>query len=362
MMHRKLALGTFCLGLLAAVTACSSDHDSMAGHENAVHGALPTTTPLPAAITFDALFVVNGSENSISVINTETNELAGKITLQNASYPHHLYLSADRSKMLLAVPGMDLSGGHEGHAGMAMPGSVLLLDATTGSTIKSRTLDAMNHNAAFAPGGAEVWTSQMVDAGKVLVLDTATLETKQTIAVGSRPAEVTFAPDGKYAFVANSGSDDVTVIDVATKQTVKTVPVGDNPVGAWQGANGVAYVDNEMGKSLTAIDTKTLDVTLTFDLGFTPAMAATPPDAQSLWVTDVDGGRVVIHMPDSNMTMGEVATGAGAHAIAFAGDGKTAYISNQTAGTVSVIDVAAKKVTKTITVGTKPNGMAWRAK
>ena len=62
------------------------------------------------------------------------------------------------------------------------------------------------------------------------------------------------------------------------------------------------------------------------------------------------------------MKMDEQPTGAGAHAIAFSGDGKTGYISNQTANTVSVIDVATHKVVKTINIGTKPNGMVWRGK
>ena len=35
----------------------------------------------------------------------------------------------------------------------------------------------------------------------------------------------------------------------------------------------------------------------------------------------------------------------------------TAYITNQTAGTVSVVDVMTHTVTKSITVGAKPNGI-----
>lgn len=353
------------VALVCAATACStSSHD--AGHGDADHGDAQTATSGPssepiAAVTFDALFVVNGSDNTISVINTESNELAGTIALKNATYPHHIYLSADRSKLALAVPGMDLSGGHGGHGmGHTMPGVVMLLDATTGATLKSRQLPAMNHNAAFAPSSPEVWTTQMADPAKVVVLDVETLEDKQATDVGMGPAEVTFSSDGRHAFVANGADNSVTVIDAATKGVVKTIPVGDGPVGAWQGSNGIAYVDNEAGKSLTAIDTKTLTVKLEYNLGFTPAYAALAPDGM-LWVTDTDNGKVVLNMPDMDMKHGEIVTGTGAHAIAFAGT-KTGYITNQIANTVSVIDLATRKVTKTIPVGKKPNGMVWRAK
>jgi YVTN family beta-propeller protein len=44
------------------------------------------------------------------------------------------------------------------------------------------------------------------------------------------------------------------------------------------------------------------------------------------------------------------------------GDGKIPYVTNQIPDTVSRIDVGSQKVTKTIPVGTKPNGMVWRAR
>ncbi|MCU0426694.1 MAG: hypothetical protein MUF71_13820 [Candidatus Kapabacteria bacterium] len=319
----------------------------------------PTSTAI-APITYDALFVVNGGNNSVSVINTETNTVVANIALQNASFPHHLYLSPDRTMKALAVPGMDLSAGHTG--GMAgMMGSVMLMDAKTGATMKSRMLEAMNHNAIFSPDGKEIWTTQMMDNGTVLVLDASSLATMKTISVGAMPAEVTFSRDGKYAFVCNGASNNVSVIDVATKGVVKTIAVGKDPVGAWQGTNNVMYVDNEEGKSVTAIDAQTLNVVRTYNLGFTPAMAATAPNGE-LWITDTDNGKVVFYALSSDAKLGELATGAGAHAITFSGDGKTAYITNQNAGNVSVIDVATKRVTKTLTVGSKPNGAIWRTK
>jgi YVTN family beta-propeller protein len=336
------------------------------GHEES---PLPSSQPI-APVAGAAVFVVNGGDGSLSVIDAASNQVAGTILLEHAAYPHHVYLSEDGTRLLVAVPGVDLSGGHGGddggghgggHGG-AEPGehSILLLDSRDGATLAARTLDVINHNAIFSPDGSEVWTSQMTTPGSVLVLDSATLETKITITVGDEPAEVTFSLDGSHAFVANTGSDTVSVIDVASKTVVDTITVGDTPVGAWPGSDGVMYVDNEAGKSLTAIDATTLDVVRTYDLGFTPAMAAVSP-AGDLWVTDTDGGRVVIYATADATVLGEVATGAGAHAIAFSDDGQTAYVTNQLASTVSVIDVASRSVTATIEVGAKPNGIVFRS-
>jgi YVTN family beta-propeller protein len=346
----------------AAVTLvqCSSDHG--AGHTDhpaTGDGGPPSSTPIPA-IAYDALYVVNGADASLSVINTETNEVAATIMLMNAKFPHHVSLSADRKNLFLAVPGMDMSAGHVG--GMhGMPGAVMVMDALTGATVKARVFEMMNHNALPDPGGTEIWTSQMMAPGSVAVLDATTLETKQSIAVGDQPAEVTFSLDGRNAFVANGASNSVSVVDAVTKTVVKTIAVGEDPVGAWQGSNGIAYVDNEKAKTISAIDTQTLEIKLTYNLGFTPGMAALAPDG-NLWVTDTDNGKLVMFKADADMKLGEVAMAAGAHAIAFSGDKKTGYVSNQMAASVSVIDIATQAVTKTIAVGAKPNGMVWRAK
>lgn len=320
----------------------------------------PTTVPIKA-IDYDALFVVNGLGNSISVVNTTTNKVAGTIKLKNAIYPHHIYMSPDGSKLALAVPGMDMSGGHEGAMDHAMPGIVFLLDARTGATLKSRKLAAMNHNATFSPDGTEIWTSQMAPSGgTVAVLNATTLKDETSVAVGMGPAEVTFSADGKYVFVANGADSTVSVVDPSTKDVVKTIKVGETPVGAWQSPAGAAYVDNETAQTISKIDQASLSVKLTYNLGFKPGYVAVAPDGM-IWITNADAGSVVIRMADMDMQHGEIKTGEGAHAIAFSGDGKTAYVTNQIANTLSVIDVATKKVTATVDVGDKPNGMVWRA-
>ena len=350
----KILLKT--LGAAAIATALlSCENTAHNGHE---YMADPSTIAI-TAITHDALYVVNGGDNSISVINTETDNIIGTIALQNIHYPHHISLSPDGGKLAIAVPGNDLSGGHEGHgSGTLVQGIVMMLDAKTGAMQSFKKLAVMNHNAAFSKDGQEIWTTQM-SSGTVLVLKAGNFELLKTIPVGSGPAEVSFSPDGKYAFVANGESDNVTVIDAALKTVVKTIPVGNNPVGAWPASNNVMYVDNETGKSITAIDASTLEIIRTYQLGFTPAMAAVV--GTELWVTDTQNGKVVIFKTDSDEKVGEITTAAGAHAIAFNADKSKAYISNQNANSVSVIDVATKTVLKTITVGSKPNGIVFRA-
>jgi YVTN family beta-propeller protein len=60
----------------------------------------------------------------------------------------------------------------------------------------------------------------------VKVLDTFSDTVIATIAVGMQPEDVDYTPDGRFAFVTNSGSSSVSVIDVYAQTVVATTRVG----------------------------------------------------------------------------------------------------------------------------------------
>lgn len=67
--------------------------------------------------------------------------------------------------------------------------------------------------------------------GTVLVLDTATLEVKNSIKVGQRPWGIALSPDGTKLYVANGPSNDVSIVDVATEKEIGRVKAGEGPWG-----------------------------------------------------------------------------------------------------------------------------------
>jgi YVTN family beta-propeller protein len=357
-LHLRRAIGAAVVTLIGV--ACFDEGRSGRGVP------APSSVPI-SAISFDAVYVVNGGASSLSVIDAEHVEVAGTIALTNVQFPHHVYISPDRAKLLVAVPGIDLSGGHANHAShghgaasTGAQGSLLVLDALTGATLGARRFDATNHNGLYSPDGKEIWTAQIDNPGAVLVLDPTTLEVRSSVVVGVSPSEVTFSADGQRGFVANTGSANVSVVDPVTKQVIRTIAVGNDPVGAWQGPNGIAYVDNESDGTLSAIDVVSLEVVRTYPLKFTPGMVAYGPD-DDIWVADPVNERVVLFETASDKRVAEIPAGAGAHGIVFDAKGR-AYVTNQDADTVTVIDVASRAVVKTLNVGHKPNGGVFRAR
>jgi YVTN family beta-propeller protein len=191
------------------------------------------------------------------------------------------------------------------------------------------------------------------------VYNTSDYSLKNTINLGKGLSETTFSSDGMMAFACNTTDGTVSLIDANSKMIHSTITVGTDPVGAWASSNGKMYVDNELSKTISEISVSGMNVTQTISLAFTPAYVAYSTHHSELWVTDATNGRVVYYSLISGVwtLKGSITTGANAHAIAFSANGEIAYITNQNANTVSVIDVINHSVSKTITVGTKPNGL-----
>jgi YVTN family beta-propeller protein len=308
-------------------------------------------TPEPRPL----ITVVNGGDSTLSVIDGDSDMVIRTVSLDKINYPHHASLSPDMKKIAIGVPGMDLSGGH-GSIMMNMGGKFVVLDSTTFSLLKTVKLPSMNHNAAFSPDGSEIWTGQMVSDGTVLVYDAVTYALKNTIKVGKMPLEVSFSEDKTTAFVCLSQSSTVVLIDVKAKTVMKTLEVGTHPVGAWPGSNNLMYVDNEESETITIINAATMSNVGTIELKFTPGMAAYNKVDSSVWVTDGTTGAVAIY-DSAGRKFKSIKTGKGAHGIIFNDNYSKAYITNQMAGTVSIVDTASRMKIKDVTVGSKPNGL-----
>ncbi|WP_223809031.1 YncE family protein [Rufibacter hautae] len=315
-------------------------------------------------IDYPAAFVVNGESNDVDVINL--NDLTHKdhLTLNGAMFPHHINMSPDKTRLAVAITSTDLSGGHEGGGMDGMSGlKVIVLSSYTGKIEKEIILPKMPHNAAFNAEGSELWVSQEDDhQSQVLVYNVGSWTLKNTIPVGKGLSEVTFSADGTRVFAANTMDATVSVIHPDTKSILATIPVGKDPVGAWPATNGYMYADNEADQTVSEIQVSTASVTATIPLGFKPGYAAYHAGQQELWVSDATNGKVVYYTKVNGLwtRQGDISTGADAHAIAFSKDGATAYVTNQGAGTVSIIQVAGHKVTGSIAVGKKPNGLVLR--
>jgi len=140
----------------------------------------------------------------------------------------------------------------------------------------------------------------------VSVIDTNTFEVLATIPVGNgKPNRIVFHPDGKWAWVVYDKSHDLGVIDADTRKLVKRVKIGGNP----------------------------------YNLSFTP-------DGRYLlvldWSSDTSNDEIIFYDLQAEKIDGRVVVSTWpAHSV-FSRDGKRLYVSGETAGDLTVIDVTTR--------------------
>jgi YVTN family beta-propeller protein len=308
-------------------------------------------------LNYPAVFVANSTDNYISVIDMNTQAVRDKIVLQQGNKPYHLSISPDQKTLAVAMTDEDLSGGLSNEQS-GNDFYIILLDAATGNQLHSIKLDAQAQNAIWSRDGKTLWVGQSQD-DKVLVFEgIGDYKLLKSIEVGNDVAEVSFSPDGVWVFAANTGSDAISVINPLTYEIEKSIAVGDKPTGAWP-ANGKMMVTNQTSKTLTIIDLSNREVEKTVELGFTPTFVLFNILDFRMWVCDKDNGDLVAFQQDGLdwLESNRLKTGSGTHQVVIANNGK-AYISNQNAATVTLVNGTTREKIKDITVGNKPCGMA----
>lgn len=150
-----------------------------------------------------------------------------------------------------------------------------ILDAKTLKSIKQ--LSVVENNTAQQPQNITALNGEIYFStfgGKVWCVDTATLEVKSKIQVGSNPDKIT--NDGQYIYVSNSGGlnypdydSTVSVIHPVTKTEIKKVTVAANPGEIVVGPDQNIYVITrgnyaEVPAALHRINKQTLEKDMTY--------------------------------------------------------------------------------------------------
>jgi YVTN family beta-propeller protein len=230
----------------------------------------------------------------------------------------------------------------------------------------------------ITPNGKTVYVGNgLVDQGPsatpynaVVPISTATDSAGRALMVAAKikPAgsadAFAFSRDGKTAYVAVAGTDEVDPIRVAGGTLGRAIQAGDDPGPVVITPNGkTAYVANLGSDTVTPVSTATgrpgKAITVGAELGpdATTAAIALTPNGKTLYV----GTNSNVLGQDDTVTPVSTATnrpgkvirvGAGINVIAITPNGKTAYAASFNAGTVTPIRVATSTAGKPIDVGT----------
>ncbi|MGJ5818665.1 cytochrome D1 domain-containing protein [Paludibaculum fermentans] len=170
---------------------------------------------------------------------------------------------------------------------------------------------------------------------------------------------------GGLLLVANKGDQAVAIIDPKTGKSLAAIPEGGetahelvaSPDGRVAyapiyGNSGVGKPGTD-GRNMVVVDLKTHKVSgnLDFGKGIRPHCPVIGPKNGLLYVTTELDNTITVIDPKALKIVGTIPTGqAESHMLAISRDGKRGYTANVGPGTVSVLDLDAKKTVKIIPI------------
>jgi DNA-binding beta-propeller fold protein YncE len=167
------------------------------------------------------------------------------------------------------------------------------------------------------------------------------------------PYNMYFTPDGRYAIVVAERLQRLDFRNPATMKLVHSlsVPQCFGIDHADFSANGrYMFASCEFNGRMVEVDLRTQRVTRTLVLNgghAAPQDVKLSPDGRVLYTADQDAGGVWEIDPARFRVIGFLHTGAGAHGLYPSRDATVMYVSNRTAGSVSVVSFRTRQVIKT---------------
>jgi YVTN family beta-propeller protein len=200
----------------------------------------------------------------------------------------------------------------------------------------------------------------------VAIVDPSTLKVIAKAPVGNDPHEVIASSDGKTAYVSNYGGgayNTLAVIDLVGQNALPSIDLG-----ALKGPHGLTFIGGkvwftaEAAKAIGSYDPATQKVDWILGTGQNRThMIWVSSDLKQIFTTNVSSGTVSIieklpprtgggppGPPGGDWEQTVVKVGNGSEGFDVSSDGKEIWVANAQDGTISIIDVASKKVTDTL--------------
>lgn len=197
------------------------------------------------------------------------------------------------------------------------------------------------------------------------IVDPTTLKIVGRVPAGPDPHEVVASPDGKFAYITNYGGGrsafhTISVVDLVAQKALPPVDLGvlRGPHGI-DFADGKVYFTAEVNKAIGHLDASGKQVEWVLGTGQNAThMVIVGKDAHRIFTSNIASDTITVIESDGSGGSGawnetQVRVGKGPEGFDVSPDGKEVWAANSQDGSVSVIDVASKKVVQTIDAATK---------
>jgi len=322
---------------------------------------LLTTVVLSTAQAGDRVYTGDQTSNTVSVIDPATNKYLGAIHLGEA-VPVAL---SPLYRGELLVHGLGFSPDHKTLDVISIgSNSVTLIDTET-NTVKGKLYVGRSpHEGFFKPDGSELWIAVRGE-NYISVVDPVKIKEIRRIETANGPGMVMFRPDGKYAFVPSSFTPEMDVIDTATYEVVARVPQASpfSPNLAVD-QDEVWFTLKDSGKTQVVSAKPPFQTLTTLETGPITNHVTFVDNAKGHFAYITVGGKdeVLVYTRDvgaSPQLVATIKTGDLPHGIWASGDGSRLYIGLENGDAVQAVDTAKNEIISTIPVGQLPQALVY---
>ena len=194
------------------------------------------------------------------------------------------------------------------------------------------------------------------------IVDPASGKVLGRVPTGEGPHELVVSADGKTAYASNYGAGPVpghtiSMIDIASQKELRRIDVA--PLSRPHGlafAGGKLYFSAEANKKIARYDPAANTVDWEFETGQNATHMVLPTkDLKTIFTANIasDSISAVEQKADGNWTQTVIPVGKGPEGLDLSPDGRHLWTAHSRDGGVSIIDVATRKVTQTLALGTK---------
>jgi YVTN family beta-propeller protein len=283
------------------------------------------------------VYVGNFKDNTVSVIDTATNAVVATIPV--AAGPHGMSMSSDNKWLYVSGDGSTL---------------VSVIDTATDSVVRAIEVGKSPHGAVLSPDNKYLLVAVNGES-KVVFVDTAAQMVVSTIPIG-KPHTIAVRPDGKIAYVSSQepGRFSLVEIDLIAREVLRSIPIDKTPRDLEYGYTGKAVYFTKAGtNAIEVLSPAKNKVIAEIPTGVSPHYANYVRNAMAGLAVVQGPGEVLLFDPKTNKPIRSIKVGEQPHWLAVSQDGKVAFVTNEGANTLSIVDIASGNST-VVAVGNQP--------
>ena len=290
-----------------------------------------------------ALAVVEKISGSVGFYTAEGRRIGG---VKVGAYPHEIILSPDRRHAYVSDNGI-LWMTNPGEGGNTI--SIIDLKSMKKAGVISLGNYRRPHGMDVDPKtGRLVVTIENPD-GLLLVDPSERRVLRKYDVQGADPHMVTLSPDGQYAFVSNTTTNNIAAVHLESGK-VTLIPTDARPQGGTLSHDGkLYYLTNADGNSIAIIDTEKKTRVGTIKTGRGIARVELTPDGKTLVYNLGEGGDAVgfADVAARKETM-VIPLGGRPLSLTLSADGRLAYLGIQDQDRIVVVSVPDRKIVRVI--------------